>query len=102
MKFNLTMTDRATKSAKEVRQDLVESIMLQLVDDIITGAYPMELATKAVAPLVDTLHSGAREAGHADRLKELVRDNLEQAIAARQSVTEGQSDNDTSKAKAKA
>lgn len=102
MQFNLTMNTEATKTAKQLRQELIESILVQMTDDIASGTYPMELAVKAVAPLVDTLHTGTRSAGHADKLKELVRDNLEQAIAARDSAAEAPSDADKGVAKGKA
>ena len=87
--FNLALGNQVkTKTAKELRQDLVESILLQIIDDIIEGTYPLELAVKAVSPIVDTLHTGGKPKGHASALKTLVEDNITGAIEARKAVAE--------------
>lgn len=104
MTFNLSLSGQVkTKTAKELRQDLVESILLQIVDDIITGAYPLDLAVKAVSPIVDTLHTGERSKGHASALKTLVEDNLIGAIEARKAALgeAGEAPGDKAKGKAK-
>lgn len=89
MTFNLTIAaNETTIKAKDIRQSLVESAFVTTVQNIKAGTWTREQAAKALQPLVDTLTSGTKEKGHADKIKALVQSNLDSALAAIEKKTE--------------
>ena len=89
MTFNLNISaNETTIKAKDIRQSLVESAFITTAQNVKAGTWTREQAAKALQPLVDTLTSGAKEKGHADKIKALVQSNLDSALAAIEKKTE--------------
>lgn len=83
MTFNLNIAaNETTIKAKDIRQSLVESAFIQTAQNIKAGTWTRDQSAKALQPLVDTLTSGTKEKGHADKIKALVQSNLDSALAA--------------------
>lgn len=82
MTFNLNIAaNETTIKAKDIRQSLVESAFIATAHNVKAGTWTRDQAVKALQPLVDTLTSGTKEKGHADKIKALVQSNLDSAIA---------------------
>ena len=89
MTFNLNISaNETTIKAKDIRQSLVESAFITTAQNVKAGTWTREQAAKALQPIIDTLTSGTKEKGHADKIKALVQSNLDSALAAIEKKTE--------------
>jgi hypothetical protein len=93
MTFNLNIAANETViKAKDIRQSLVESAFVTTAQNVKSGDWTRDQAAKALQPLVDTLTSGVKEKGHADKIKTLVQSNLDSALAAMETQEKPKSD----------
>lgn len=79
-----TTKSNATPSAitiSDVKARIATNAYKFVAGEIMAERLPREQSVKALRPVQDMLHSGIREAGHADMITETVNENLDIFLA---------------------